>query len=446
MPGFKFFGFFAFFSLFLGFSGPSRLLAEEVRNPALPDDQTLLNQAEYALANPMWKTSSPQEQSARHRVVMAVIDTGTDYNHPLLAENIHFVPGDGPGGARPGYDFVAEDPFPAPYIVHASRQERTPWERANFTRERTVARLLVEALPHLERFVHPGRQLLAEQAHGAYHGTHVGALMTYDRPDFGLLAYRVFPYTDPEVIRRNIPRAIRQAVKDGARIVNLSLGALVSRDPYARHDPRSPESRENHERNRAYTAHIAKVFASFPDVLFVVSAGNDGQWIDHGVKQFRMCVKVPNVLCVGALDERGQVTEFSNVMLDEGVNLVYALGAGVLSAIPRGMCASDTLENLLLLKPGAFEGKELKETLSREVRGDLRRDCVRYPGMAPLSGTSMSAPLVSHVAGELLARQPRLTPPGLIREILERATPSKLGRFPIHKLRVKKPSWYPEAP
>lgn len=95
-----------------------------------------------------------------------------------------------------------------------------------------------------------------------------------------------------------------------SRVVNASLGGpMESPDPSTEAIGRSPNT------------------------LFVVAAGNDGPDADNDVTPQDPCnVRLPNVLCVAALDADGELAEFSNY----GANSVHiaAPGVGIQSSVP----------------------------------------------------------------------------------------------------------------
>jgi len=130
------------------------------------------------------------------------------------------------------------------------------------------------------------------------------------------------------------------------------------------------------------SAGLRKALESAPEILFVCAAGNSGG--DTGsIKGIPSAFALPNLLVVGAVDGSGAETGFTNYGAAVKVD---ADGAQVDSVLP-----------------GGFRAK--------------------------LSGTSMAAPNVVNLAAKLLALDPGLTPPQVIKLIADGATPSADGRL-----------------
>lgn len=160
------------------------------------DENPLMTQSNpYVGAPEVWRMGYTGEG-----MVVAVIDSGVDYTHPELAHAF---------GDYKGYDFVDEDDDPMD---------------------------------------------------GGYHGTHVAGTIVASSfgiaPDAQVLAYRVLGPaggTSSQVIA-----GIEQAVKDGADVMNLSLGNILN-------DP-------------DYATSIALDWAMAEGVVAVTSSGNEGPY------------------------------------------------------------------------------------------------------------------------------------------------------------------------
>jgi len=113
-------------------------------------------------------------------VVVAVLDTGVDRDHPLFAELA-------PGRVLPGFDFVGQDADPA--------------DEANGADD----------------------DLDGEVDEGFGHGTFVAGLVLGAAPDATLLPVRVLD-SDGRGVVSDIVAGIEFAVEQGADVVNLSLG------------------------------------------------------------------------------------------------------------------------------------------------------------------------------------------------------------------------------
>lgn len=402
---------------------------------AIVDDQRVASVEDRAVVDPAPAARDFLGQNSRHKVIMALMDTGVDYNHPLLLQNFHFSLDAKGMPAGLGRDFIGNDAWPSPYLARTSRYDA---RLSGSTRAQSMiawanARLLVRAFPDMMRFFHPSRNVREEDAADVEHGTHVAGLMVYDRPDIGLLAYRVLPHNraapgaaathdyDAELAHR-IEAAIEDAAKSGARVVNMSLGGDVT------------ESNEDtYQKLQLLSDQLRSIVLRHPRVLFVVAAGNSQHWTDGKARVGYPCgIQASNVLCVGALQKNGDLASFTNVPL--GVDLVFALGEDVISTVPTNIC--HTARANVLDDEGASD-----EALKR-LAEDVRKNCERSWFLASMSGTSMAAPIASHLAGEILAEQPELPAADVIREIYERSEHAHIGNYQVLKIRVKMPTWY----
>lgn len=202
------------------------------------DDQRITNLQDSAIVNPVPTERDFVGQNARHRVLLAVIDTGVDYNQPFLLENMHFALDASNRPVRLGHDYIGEDAWPAPYVARTSRYDPDIEDTKRFESQANFFRAdrFVKLYPDLARFFHPSRNVPQEAGAVVSHGTHVAGLMVYDRPDIGLLAYRVLPINREPAPRTpaddlNVSAAVHhaamlraavdEAVADGARVINL---------------------------------------------------------------------------------------------------------------------------------------------------------------------------------------------------------------------------------
>jgi SpoIID/LytB domain protein len=181
---------------------------------------------------------------------------------------------------------------------------------------------------------------------------------------------------DPEVEAK----AIRWEVDKGARVINLSLGAV--RDPL---DPSID----------AYSSVEAAAvqYATAHGVLVVAAAGNgdDSPTIPWPYASYPAAL--PHVLGVGALAQDGSIPLFSN--RDATYVDMVAPGVGILSTFPRALTAQS---------PSCYD-QGYSDCGSSDYRsGD---------------GTSFAAPQVTAAAALLLAVRPGLSP-DQVSAILER--------------------------
>jgi subtilisin family serine protease len=401
------------------------------------DDQRIATPEDRAVVNPAPVERDFAGQNARHRILLAAINTGVDYNHPLLLENIHFILDASGRPVRLGRDYVGEDEWPASYIARTSRYdvELAESERKASQVAFANASRLIRAFPDMVRFFHPSRNVTQEVASTSEHGTHVAGLMGYDRPEFGLLAYRVLPFNrlpgeeggaTPDSLpgfTRILLAAIEDAVADGARVVNLSLAV--------RAEATEPEA---YERVIGYRREFQEAIARYPQVLFVAAAGNSGTLLEESVRVSYPCgAKAPNMLCVGALQESGELTAFTDIPAS-GLDVVFTLGEDVLSTVPVDLCSSAPINVLTQENVSDDELMRLAEV--------TRERCRTFNFLKRMSGTSMASPLVARVAAEILIEHPKLSAANVIQEIYRRSTPDHINDRPVFKLRIEKPSWY----
>lgn len=184
---------------------------------------------------------------------------------------------------------------------------------------------------------------------------------------------------------RSIPvaaeaRAIRWAVENGARVINMSLGGL--------RDPLDPE-RDSFSRLEA----DAVAYAVQNGVVVVAAVGNDDQAPTSPWLFASYPAALPHVLGVSAVTQAGTVPKFSN--RDRIYNDLAAPGEQILSIFPRPLtsrfpaCAEQGYSSC-----GPEEYREAQ-------------------------GTSFAAPQVSAAAAILLSLRPQLRPEQ-VTTILER--------------------------
>jgi subtilisin family serine protease len=456
-----------------------------------PPSQTIVRPEHLSIANPPAKPQDYAAINAQHRVLLAVFDSGVDANHPELAQNIHFTLDSSGVPVSLGKDYLGLDgwasyrlvnttaypfEFLSPELKEEALRSSFTQERYNrLTRERTgqalcAAETLLSVDPRLQQFIEPYRMVEAETSR--FHGTHVAGLMTYDRPDFGLISYRVLPYAESQQDRAdlmagradrfvsNFEDAVRHAEAQGVKIINLSLGGSFTK-PDDNGGLNSSGEREQYERLRSVVLNqMTRIVREHSSILFVAAAGNDGGWSDNLSRvQYPCGIEAPNILCVGALNYDGSLTQFTNIPLNS-IDLVFAAGSNIISTVPsdhcqvlvdlfrqiftssngvsgQGVCRFDAAHPALWVRDP--DGLASREGLIRSLYDSCTAPRNRF---AEMSGTSMATPIISHAAADLLVANPLLTPPALIRELKARAVPTSMGSLTALKLRVPRPSWY----
>lgn len=218
-------------------------------------------------------------------VTVAVVDSGVDGAHPDLAPNMWVNPGESGAGRESngsdddgnglvddvrGWDWVDADNDPADSNGHGTHVAGTVAARGGDSRGVT----------------------------GVSWAGRIMALRVLDASGSGTLADLIAAYG--------------YAVRSGARIVNLSLGA-----PGA-------------------SSAEADAIRSAPGVLFVTAAGNSATDVDVS-PEYPCAYELDNVVCVAASDQRDELAGFSSYGL-RSVH-VAAPGTSILSAYPGGRYA-----------------------------------------------------------------------------------------------------------
>lgn len=216
-------------------------------------------------------------------VTIAVLDTGVDLTHPDLAPRLWSNPGQGVSGDGDGngfdgdvhgYDFIDGDGDPDDFHFHGTHVAGTAAAAAgNALGVAGVA---------------PGAQIMAVRV---LDGNGEGSTAT-------------------------IAAGIKYAAEEGARVLNLSLGG--------------PANAEDHLVSAAID------IANARRALVVAAAGNEGT--DNDVVRTTPCaMPQPNVICVAAIDQAGNLAKFSSTGASnfgsKSVD-VAAPGTTILSAKP----------------------------------------------------------------------------------------------------------------
>jgi subtilisin family serine protease len=229
------------------------------------------------------------------------------------------------------------------------------------------------------------------------HGTHVAGIALDGNPYARLLIARIeFGHTlmpDPcpsraqaETDARVLDAQIAFLKRQQARVVNMSWGGSVKaieKDLEQCDAGKTPEQRKQVARELFDLMRnaLAKGFASAPKVLWITAAGNSNQNASFA-EDAPADIQAPNLLTVGAVDRAGDEAAFTSY----GPTVkVHANGYQVESYLPGGERVA-------------------------------------------LSGTSMASPQVANLAGKMLAVNPRLAPPEVIKIIVDTADPSADGR------------------
>jgi subtilisin family serine protease len=396
------------------------------------DNQRLAPETVKTKINPHPLVQNPSESNKRHQVLIAVLDSGVDYNHPVLRESIHYDLDEKGKAVGAGWDFPGDDPWPAPYLARTydldPEAPKVVRERSALIRKKLAA--ILEFEPSLASKIDPERRVEVESR--LFHGTHVAALAASDEPRIGILPFTAMvvnshfnsgasaSLTTFREVFGQVLAAIEMSVAKGARVVNMSLGftAHAARDDVKAYFPVARDA-------------LKKLIAAHPEVVFVAASGNEStndlRVVESDGDHLPCGLPLANLLCVTAGDESGQRAEFSNPVAS-GLRQIMALGVNLISAFPTQACASGRLANWIMVqKEDSFE--ELRAS-ARELKSDCSK-----PSFIRESGTSMATPLVSREAAKILLAKPELSGSQVIDELLK----SYRSGF----VKPKPPTWAP---
>jgi subtilisin family serine protease len=170
------------------------------------------------------------------------------------------------------------------------------------------------------------------------------------------------------------------------------------------------------------------------DVVFVAAAGNEGKWVDDKVNLQIPCgISAENLVCVGALNSKGNLAAFSNIVLSDGV-FVATAGVDIKSLAPSEMCDSANIGNL---DGDYFSAGDLSSLLSL-----LQKDCSSPQGLRTASGTSMASPIVARSVAQLMMRYPKANAVEIIKILVDSSQKKQLGPMTLNIIPFEKPTWY----
>jgi subtilisin family serine protease len=313
---------------------------------SFPGDRPMPGQgrAQYLAQQPAGDLASLQARSTGAGVIVAVIDTGIDRNHPDISNHIWTDPGETPGdGIDNDNDGLIDDVFGWDFLAANNNTMEQPDNP-----DKTVAG----------------------------HGTFIAGLITLIAPDVKIMPVRAFS-REGLSDAFTIAQAIKYAVDHGAKIINLSFG--------------TPEESQ--------VMLDAVTYAQQRGVLMIAAVGNENKGND-AAPQFPANWSTA-VMGVAALDAGDRKADFSNF----GTNVsVSALGVNLVSAYPETNNAPDyalwsgtsfaaplaTAEAALLLE---------KAPLQQSVRDIIESNTIsidaRNPGLAGKLGKGRIDPLAA---------------------------------------------------
>lgn len=400
---------------------------------------------------PVLNVEQIRQSNANHKVIVAVLDTGTDYNHRFLRDNIHYRIGKGHIYGT-GFDYIANDKWPAPHVARTEDVDQSvPAEdRAMAIKGRLILEKIVAKNPALQRYLNPHRRVMFETMYPVYHGTHVSGLITQQNKKIGLIPYRLlmqnrrydeygmttYDSSDDDLIIENITDAVNDAAFQGARIINFS-GGLTSNSDYA-----------TEKEQREFQARIERVRAAInrhKNILFVAAIPNEAAvFNDKNLNLPCGAIEAENLLCVGMLDETGKLHS-STARLPGYHNLLYIHGENILSSAPEDFCYSGFSIGLLsrLSQSNGASEQELAQFTRLCNRQEQAASNSRLGNMIRATGSSFSAPQVAHLAARQLLISPEYTPMQLIDRLLRMTRKRHNQKFDYYyrALPVRQKTW-----
>jgi subtilisin family serine protease len=293
-------------------------------------------------------------------VVIAVVDTGVDYDNPLIQKYLWTNPGEIPGNGLDddhngfiddvhGWDFVRQSPIPTDNHGHGTH----------------VTGIIIQ-------------EILKQQAAG-HENFVIMPLKYYDSK---------FSFSNTLA---NTVRALEYAVKMGAHVINYSGGG----------------------NQYSSTERLAIEKAMDKGILVVAAAGNEGENMDRQ-KFYPAGYNLPNIIAVTAVDSDGEVLPTSNYgaesveLAAEGKNIrswiqgnkislmtgtsqatAFVTGAAALLMQQFPFMKNNALETIKSLKAGAVMGPKLTEK-TKSGYLNVKRSLANYPAGVDAFGISDS--------------------------------------------------------
>ncbi len=360
---------------------------------SISDDQSLVPEDLRHIADPSPKLDFNQikQNNKNHKVIVSVIDSGIDYNHPRLAHNIHYQLSE-TGILGFGYDLLGKDTWASPYLIHTARfSTDKDQDYVDMTQALRKNKTEFFDLFFKESSYGPERFYLLEQKMGVGHGTHVADIISRSDKNIGIIGFRALPFLEnwqkdklslllfkPTKINKSmdyIIDSIERSIELGANVINLSLSMFLEKGTKA------------YDLYSHYMDKYRTLMQANPDVAFVIASGNDGRWSD-GKSQIHMPCSisdVENMICVGAIDNDLDIAPFSNIPFNVE-HFVLAPGKDIEAAIPSLSCD---------LAVGGYDKNKVSDFLIQMM---AFTDCSKnLDKTGKKSGTSMATPFVSRL-------------------------------------------------
>ncbi|MCW5314888.1 S8 family serine peptidase [Nostoc sp. KVJ3] len=286
-------------------------------------------------------------------VVVAVLDTGVDYNHQDLKDNIWTNPKEkASNGIDNDGNGYAND-------IHG-------WN-----------------------FVDNNNNVLDDNGHG----THVSGIIAGENNNYGVtgIAYnaKIMPVkvldSSGSGDDTTISKGIHYAVDNGANVINLSLGSVFPDD----------------------ILKSAIEYASGKGVTVVMAAGNDGS----SSPDYPASYASTSGIAVGAVDRNNQMADFSNRSGTQPISYVTAPGVDVYSSIPNNQYA--TYSGTSMASPYVAGVVALMLSANHNLTESQIRDIVTSTAGNSTQSSSYTSEVQSLTSSYLFTHQPATSTPSI---------------------------------
>lgn len=282
----------------------------------------------YTKANPIINQSIVDlaTQSQIHEVLVAIIDSGVDYNHKALKKNIRLNKTT-PTGI--GFDVLGLDNWPYPILINPENGKEYDDIIGINDHGTHVAGLAtlggyVKNYKDEKRSVNELIGLIPIRALPLSNEGIPDAPQTEDPLDPKLLAHNeLIEILATDKIVSTLESAIEFAHQEGAHIINLSLGVDGTK--------MNPKAAER-LKDLMNSVLIKKMKSDWSNILFVSAAGNDAAEVSE--TNYPASIKESNTLTIGALSKYDLIAEYS----DYGHRVdVYINGSNINSIVPENL-------------------------------------------------------------------------------------------------------------
>jgi subtilisin family serine protease len=367
------------------------------------DDQRNLPLAYEECVNPPPVQRDFLLNNTTHRVLAAIIDTGVDYNHPALLNNIHFSLNSANEPTGAGWDFIGGDAWPAPYVGRRS---------IFFEGEVEFFEGLTASESEFKEYFERCRNVVQEYSASAKHGTALAGLVAQNIPEIGLVIFRSAPPNRGEFmegyaigILENILKSMSLALQQGANVVLITSFFAFEK-----------QGDKDFERALELKRSFERFIRKHNDVLFVVSAGNCARFRYSSEEDDFVVlpagIAAPNLIVVGSLSEEGTISNFSNVPCGD-LHAVFAPGENILTITPTKMLHISRKHLWSIIYDlDSLLGENYYSNIAQHLRL-----CLEDGGGVPESGTSFAAALAAHLCLKMLLDSPELTPEELVSKL-----------------------------